>query len=58
MKTIKVEVKNVYGVERIYPVCEDAKKFSMLTNNKTLDKDDIRIIKQLGFEIEATRPQL
>jgi len=58
MKTIKVEVKNVYGVERIYPICEYAKKFSMLTNTKTLDKDNIRIIKQLGFEIEAIRPQL
>jgi hypothetical protein len=48
MKTIKVEIKNVYGTERIYPICENAKRFAMLTNTKTFNRAIIAIIKQIG----------
>ena len=34
--TIHVEKKNVYGNELIYPVCERAKRFAILTGQKTL----------------------
>jgi len=48
---INVEIKNVYGKELIYPSCEVAKTFCSLTNKKTLDKRDISLIKQLGYDI-------
>ena len=55
---ITVEVKNVYGIDRIYPVCPKAKAFMSLTGNKTLSDADIKLIKSLGFEIEVKTPEL
>jgi hypothetical protein len=31
---ITVKVKNVYGQDRIYPICSKAKLFTRLTNTK------------------------
>ena len=55
---ITVEIKNVYGVDRIYPVCDKAKAFTRLTGNKTLSDVDIATIKSLGFEIEVKTPEI
>ncbi len=51
MKTLTVEKKNVYGVDRIYPVCKDAKILTALTGQKTLLDVDIKLIKQLGYTL-------
>lgn len=50
---ITVEVKSVYGVDRIYPVCDKAKVFVELIGNKTLSKHNIILIQLLGFEVEV-----
>ena len=34
-----VEKKNVYGVERVYPVCKKAKLFAKISGNKVLLPD-------------------
>jgi hypothetical protein len=51
MKTIT----NVYGVDRFYPVCENAKRFALLTNTKTFNLDILAIIKSIGINIELKR---
>jgi hypothetical protein len=48
-KELIVEKKNVFGQELIYPVCENAKRFALLTGQKTLSSTSIIIIKRLGF---------
>ena len=58
MKTIKVEIKNVYGTERIYPICENAKRFAMLTNTKTFNRAIISIIKQIGIQVEIKQTEI
>ena len=55
---IIVNVKNVYGNELIYPVCFNAKKFTSLTKNKTLNKKDIDIIKTLGYKVIVEQKRL
>lgn len=50
---IKVQIKNVYGQPRIYPACDTAKKFLRLTGGKTFSKQDIELIKQLGYVVEV-----
>ena len=50
---ITVEIKSVYGVERIYAVCNNAKLITKLKQSKTLNKDDISILRELGYQIET-----
>ena len=56
-KTIQIEVKVHYGVERFYPICDTGKVFAQLTNSKTLSDDSLRLIKQLGYDIEVKQPK-
>jgi len=53
--TIIIEKKSVYGVERFYPVCENAKRFAMLTNSKTFNRDILAIIKSIGINVELKK---
>ena len=53
-----VSKKNVYGVERVYPVCNKAKILTALTGNKTLLDVDIKLIKELGYTLTTKREEL
>jgi hypothetical protein len=55
---ITVEIKNVYGVERIYAVCNNAKLITKLKQSKTLSKEDISILKEMGYKIETKQPTI
>ena len=52
-QSINVEIKNVYGNDLIYPINEVGIKFACLLKKKTLTKDELKIIKELGFTIEV-----
>lgn len=49
--TIQVRIKTVYGAEKIYPVCDKACVFAKLVGQKTLTRENIKLIKELGYEI-------
>ena len=51
-KELIVEKKNVFGQELVYPICENAKRFALLTGQKTLSSTSIIIIKRLGFSFK------
>jgi hypothetical protein len=53
---ITVKIKNVYGQEMIYPVCEKAQVFAKISNTKTFTKDTIQNIKALGYAIKVESP--
>jgi hypothetical protein len=55
---ITVEIKNVYGVERIYAVCNNAKLITKLKQSKTLSKEDISILREMGYKIETKQPTI
>jgi hypothetical protein len=57
-KTIKVQVKQVYGMERIYPICEISKLLNNLMPTKTFTVDDLINIKKLGYEVESVGTKL
>ena len=52
-QSINVEIKNVYGNDLIYPINENGMKFARLLKKKTLTKDELKIIKELGFTIDV-----
>ena len=56
--TIQVNIKQVYGVERIYPVNEQALILAQLTRKKTLDRADINLIKKLGYNVEVVAEKI
>jgi hypothetical protein len=56
MKTIQLALKNVYGVDRIYPMCSQSKLFAALTKSKTLSSESLNLIKNLGYEIVWVMP--
>ena len=53
-----VEKKNVYGVERVYPVCNKAKILTALTGNKTLLPEVIEEIKKLGYKLSTKQEEI
>tara|TARA_R110002012_G_scaffold157856_1_gene319143 strand:+ start:430 stop:603 length:174 start_codon:yes stop_codon:yes gene_type:complete len=50
---IEVQVKTVYGNNLIYPICNKAKSFTTLTKTKTLSREDIAVIKALGYSVKT-----
>lgn len=47
--TVLVEIKNVYGNETIYPKNDVARKFAEIAGTKTLTRDVVNMIKDLGY---------
>lgn len=50
--TIRVEIKNHYGTEHIYPLNRQ-KELRELTGQKTLSSRHIEALKALGFNFEV-----
>lgn len=50
-RAIVIEIKHVYGVEKVYPVCEDAKMFSDIAGTTTLTVETLDRVKALGYEL-------
>ena len=55
---IKVSIKTVYGVERIYPKCKISTSFSRLMRKKTFDREEIQEIKTMGYSVEVVTEKL
>ena len=53
-----VSKKNVYGVERVYPVCNKAKLFAAISGNKTLLPEVIELVKKLGYNLTTEREKI
>lgn len=48
---IRIEVRNVYGVVKYYPMCERAKLFAGIAGTVTLTPQALGKIRSLGFTI-------
>ena len=53
-----VEKKNVYGIERVYPVCNKAKLFARISGNKTLLDEDRKLIAELGYTFSTKAEEI
>jgi hypothetical protein len=50
---ILIKFKEVYGKQVAYPACDNAKLFAKLANTKTLTSEALRVIGDLGYDIEC-----
>lgn len=59
MQSITVELKNIYGIQTIYPACHQSRLFADIAGTKTLTRAAIDKIKKLGFTVtvKQTDPQ-
>lgn len=48
-----VSIRSVFGNERIYPISESALLIAKLMERKTFNRNDIEIIKKLGFSVSV-----
>jgi len=55
---ITVEIREVYGQSKIYPVCDKAKIFADIAGTTTLLPRDIQRIQMLGFEVLVKQKEL
>jgi len=55
-QTIVVRIKDVYGTQTVYPVCELAIGLAALAGTKTLTPAALKIIKSLGYQIAVESP--
>jgi|TARA_R100000008_G_scaffold35541_1_gene20190 hypothetical protein len=55
---IRVQIRNVFGNDLIYPMCINSKRFTDLTSSKTLSRNNIKIIKELGFEVDVVAQEI
>ena len=51
---LEVQIKNLYGRDVIYPVCEKAQLLTRLSGNRTLTAEAIAVIKGLGYTFTTT----
>jgi hypothetical protein len=49
--TVTVQVRNVYGVSTIYPMCDTARRFAAIAGTKTLTPSVVSEIRAIGFQI-------
>lgn len=50
-ENIVVQKRTVYGVDKIYPLSENAHHICSLLGQKTLTVDNIKFLKLIGFTI-------
>ena len=55
IKEIQVRVINIYGVEKVYPMCQTAQFFARLAGTKTLTNDAISQIKKAGYKVRVAQ---
>ena len=51
-KEIQLEMRNVFGIDRIYPICHVASALIKLKDKKTFNKSDLEVFKSLGLSIQ------
>ena len=52
-QTITIEIKDVYGQPKVYPVCDKAQIFADIAGTKTLLPPDIQRIQALGYTVKV-----
>ena len=53
-----IEIKSVYGQDKVYPVCETAQIIASLSGTKTLTPETIALAKLLGYTFKQEECKL
>lgn len=53
---ITVRVRELYGVTKFYPECDNAKVFAQIAGTTTLTETNLRRIMKLGYLLKVLHP--
>lgn len=53
---VEIEVRSVYGVLQVYPLCERAQTFAAIAGTKTLTRTTLHHVESLGYRIINRAP--
>ena len=51
--SIQIEIRNVYGEEKAYPVCHAGQRFAAIAGTKTLTRNTMVNVLAIGFAIQV-----
>lgn len=51
---ITVQIKTVYGADKVYPACDKTRIFAELASTTTLTESTLRNIRALGYQINVS----
>ena len=54
---IQIEIKNHYGNTMYYPACDKSRLLARLAGTKTLTREAIRTIQELGYHVSVCCPE-
>ena len=57
-QTIKVRVKNVYGMRMVYPECDKSRIFAQCAGHTVLTENTLDCIRRLGYLIEVVQEKV
>lgn len=55
---LTIEIKSIYGEEKIYPACAKSQAFCDLLGQKTLTRSNINKIKAMGYTFSCKAQSL
>ena len=58
MRTLLISQRDVYGMKRYYPECDESRTLARICNTKTLTIETLTLIKQLSYEVEIVTEAL
>ena len=50
--TVQVQLRSVYGTDKIYPMNPAALRFAQIANTTTLTERTLELIQRLGYKLE------
>jgi len=53
-KELLVKVKSIYGIDKVYPECEEGQLLAQLTGKKTFTNDNLGLLKKLGYTFKVS----
>lgn len=54
-KIVKINVREVYGIKKLYPANREAELFCKIAKAKSLTADGLKAIRELGYSIHTDR---
>ena len=57
-QTMTVKLRESYGQQRIYPVCQNAHEIAGMMGTKTITPQAVKTLQRLGVSVQIQQPEI